>query len=68
MSTSAVGTKAAGSLEYRNVVDKCIGGATSETTLSTSSACSDWVEVPMLCDMVMLCSQNCMHKKPSVKL
>lgn len=61
--TSATGTKAAGSSEYRKVVDKCIGGATSETTFSTSSACKDCVEVPTLCDMVKLCSQNSMHRK-----
>lgn len=45
------------------MVDKCIGGATSETMFSASSACKDWVEVPALCDMVMLCSQNRMHRK-----
>lgn len=38
---SATGTSAAGSLEYRKVVDKCMGGATSDTTFSASSACRD---------------------------
>lgn len=37
------------------MVDRCMGGATSLTTFSTSSACKERVEAPMVsleCDMV----------------
>lgn len=39
-------------------MDRCIGGATSDTTLSASSACRERVEVPMFCDMIMLCTKG----------
>lgn len=62
LSLSAHGIRVFGSLEYRKVVDRCIGGATSETTLQTSSACRDWVEVPTLCDMVCYVLEVCTER------
>lgn len=44
---SAAGTSWVGSLEYRNVVERCIGGATSVTRFKASSACKERVEAPM---------------------
>lgn len=55
LEASAAGIRSSGLSEYRKVVDRCNGGATSVTTLSTSSAWSERVAAPMAsleCDMV----------------